>query len=369
MQVFKTCKVCKATAGSLAEGNAQIDMKATYKKYILDFKQPSGTSRGVMTEKETWFLILEKDGKKGIGECGLLRSLSIDDRPDYEAKLQWVCDNIQLGQDTLWEALREFPSIQFGVETAFRSLESQSPFLLFPSAFTEGQKNIPINGLVWMGNPDFMKRQIEEKLAAGFRCIKLKIGALEFEKELELLRFIRKNYDSETIEIRVDANGGFSSDNALYKLNQLFGFEIHSIEQPIAVNQHDSLSALCKNTPIPIALDEELIGVFDLNEKESLLRKIRPQYIILKPSLVGGFRGCDEWISLAEKYYIGWWITSALESNIGLNAIAQWTFLKQNSMPQGLGTGALYTNNFDCPLEVSQGRLFYRKGKSWKVDF
>ena len=344
-------------------------MKASYKKYILDFKRPSGTSRGVMTEKETWFLILEKNGRKGIGECGILRTLSADDRPDYEEKLQWVCENIHLGKEKLWESLLELPSIQFGVEMAFQSLESENPFVLFPSEFTKGDKNIPINGLVWMGEPEFMKAQIEEKLAQGFNCIKLKIGAIDFEKELELLRFIRQNYDAKTIEIRVDANGGFTSKEALVKLNQLSEFELHSIEQPIQKNQTDSMSELCKLTHFPIALDEELIGVFNHAEKEELLQKIKPQYIILKPSLVGGFRGSSEWISLAKKYNIGWWITSALESNIGLNAIAQWTFLQNNPMPQGLGTGGLYTNNFDCPLEVKNGQLIYNPDLDWKVSF
>ncbi|MCY1481080.1 L-Ala-D/L-Glu epimerase [compost metagenome] len=342
-------------------------LRASYKKHILDFKRPSGTSRGVMTQKETWFLILEENGKTGIGECGILRSLSADDRPDYEEKLQWACENIHLGKEALWESLLEFPSIQFGVEMAFQSLESETPFLLFPSDFTKGKKSIPINGLVWMGEPAFMKAQIEEKLAQGFNCIKLKIGAIDFEKELELLRFIRQNYDASTIEIRVDANGGFYSNEALNKLNQLSEFELHSIEQPIQKNQHDSMSELCKVTPFPIALDEELIGVFGYAEKEALLQKIRPQYIILKPSLIGGFRGSKEWILLAEKYNIGWWITSALESNIGLNAIAQWTFLQQNPMPQGLGTGGLYTNNFDCPLEVSNGELVYNPALDWNI--
>ena len=344
-------------------------MKATYHKYILDFKRPSGTSRGVMTEKETWFVVLEQDGKKGIGECGILRGLSIDDRSDYEEKLQWTCDTIHLGKDQLWEALMEFPSIQFGVEMAFQSLESENPFLLFPSDFTNGTKSILINGLVWMGEESFMKQQIEEKLAQGFRCIKLKIGAIDFDKELQLLRFIREHFTPEQVEIRVDANGAFSENLALDKLMQLSEFKLHSIEQPIQKNHTDSMAELCKTTPFPIALDEELIGVFTLAEKEQLLEKIKPQYIILKPSFIGGFQGTQEWISLAEKHKIGWWITSALESNIGLNAIAQWTFLQHNLMPQGLGTGALYTNNFDCPLEVSQGQLWYKKELDWKFDF
>lgn len=320
-----------------------------------------------MTEKETWFLILGDAGKTGIGECGILRGLSADDRPDYEDKLRWVCDNIQLGEETLWNALAGFPSIQFGLETAFRSLRGATPFLLFPSAFTDGRESIAINGLVWMGNPDFMKRQIEEKLASGFSCIKLKIGAIDFEKELGLLDFIRSLYDEKTIEIRVDANGAFPSDSALNKLRQLAEFKIHSIEQPIAQNQPDTMSVLAKTSPIPIALDEELIGVSDQRQKENLLEKIKPQYIILKPSLIGGFRGTAEWISLAEKNNIGWWITSALESNIGLNAIAQFTYLQKNTMPQGLGTGGLYANNFECPLEVSSGRLWHKSGR-WEYS-
>jgi O-succinylbenzoate synthase len=344
-------------------------MKATYHKYILDFKRPSGTSRGVMTEKETWFIVLEKDGKKGIGECGILRGLSIDDRPDYEAKLHWTCENIHLGKDQLWEALIEFPSIQFGVEMTFQSLASETPFLLFPSAFTEGAKSIQINGLVWMGDEAFMREQIEEKLAQGFHCVKLKIGAIDFGKELQLLRYIREHFSPEQIEIRVDANGAFGLNEALDKINQIAEFKLHSIEQPIEKSNTDRMAELCKTTPFPIALDEELIGVFSIADKERLLQKIKPQYIILKPSFVGGFRGTQEWISLAEKWNIGWWITSALESNIGLNAIAQWTFLQHNLMPQGLGTGALYTNNFDCPLEVVAGQLWYKKEHDWDFEF
>ena len=343
-------------------------MKATYKKYVLNFKRPSGTSRGVMSEKETWFLFLEENGKIGIGECGILRSLSIDDRPDYEEKLKWVCHNIHLGKDQLWEELMEFPSIQFGVEMAFLSLQSKTPFELFPSEFIEGTKNMLINGLVWMGEELFMKTQIEEKLAQGFSCIKLKIGAIDFEKELGLLHFIRQNFDAKTIEIRVDANGAFGLNEALDKLNQLAGFELHSIEQPIQKNHTDKMSELCKIAPFPIALDEELIGVFEIENKIELLTKIKPQYIILKPSLVGGFKGTLEWIAIAESLNIGWWITSALESNIGLNAITQFTFTLQNPLPQGLGTGGLYTNNFDCPLEIKKGRIAYNPNLVWNIS-
>jgi o-succinylbenzoate synthase len=321
-----------------------------------------------MTEKETWFIVLEENGKKGIGECGILRGISADDRPDYEEKLKWVCKNIHLGATKLWEALLEFPSIQFGIEMAFLSLKSESPYLLFPSDFTNNSRSIIINGLVWMGEASFMKEQIEEKLVQGFNCIKLKIGAIDFQKELELLQFIRNHFSPDQIEIRVDANGAFDLNEALDKLNQLNKFQLHSIEQPIKKGHIKEMSDLCKVTPFPIALDEELIGVFSLEEKEKLLQKIKPQYIILKPSFIGGFKGTQEWITLAEKHNVGWWITSALESNIGLNAIAQWTFLQNSKIPQGLGTGALYTNNFDCPLEVLQGQLWYDKSKKWESN-
>lgn len=343
-------------------------MKASYFKYILHFKQASGTSRGILTDKETWFIILEKDGKKGIGECGILRGLSADDRPDYEEKLQWVCKNIHIGEQKLWEELVEFPSIQFGIEMAFLSLQSENPFILFPSDFTKSIKSISINGLIWMGEKDFMKAQIEDKISQGFICIKLKIGAIDFDKEIDLLRFIRENFDEKTIEIRVDANGAFNENDALYKIKQITGFKLHSIEQPIKKNQTDMMAVLCKNSQIPIALDEELIGVFSIKEKENLLQKTMPQYIILKPSFIGGFRGTLEWISIAEKLKIGWWITSALESNIGLNAIAQFTFQQNNLMPQGLGTGSLFTNNFESPLTVSDGKLWYDKSKEWEID-
>jgi o-succinylbenzoate synthase len=277
-----------------------------------------------------------------------------------------VCENIHLGKDKLWEALLEFPSIQFGVEMAFLSLQAVSPFELFPSDFTKSKDSILINGLVWMGEEGFMKQQIKEKLAEGFTCIKLKIGAIDFDKELGLLRFIRQNFDVKTIEIRVDANGAFTSNEALIKLNQLSEFELHSIEQPIQKNNTDKMSELCKTTPIPIALDEELIGVFNYEDKAMLLDVIQPQYIILKPSFIGGIKGSLEWIELAEKRNIGWWITSALESNVGLNAIAQFTYTLNNKMPQGLGTGGLYTNNFDCPLEIKNGQLVYVKERNWE---
>ncbi|WP_026451944.1 o-succinylbenzoate synthase [Aequorivita capsosiphonis] len=344
-------------------------MKAEFKKHILNFKRPSGTSRGVMNIKETYFLILKTEEGFGVGECGLLRGLSIDDRPDYEEKLQWVCENISLGEEKLYEALTEFPSIQFGLETAFKSLNSHNPFVLFPSEFTQGEKAIPINGLVWMGDKSFMKEQISEKLKQGFSCIKMKIGAIDFKTELELLKSIRKEFSASEVELRVDANGAFSPKEALEKLKVLSDLELHSIEQPIKQGQWQEMARLCEETPLPIALDEELIGIFPEEEKVKLINTIKPQYIILKPSLIGGFRGSDAWIALAEKYNAGWWITSALESNVGLNAISQYTFTKNSKLPQGLGTGSLYTNNIESPLEVSNGALHYEPFGNWDFQF
>lgn len=343
-------------------------MKASYQRYSLKFKRPSGTSRGVLTEKETWFLKLEKAGKIGYGECGILRGLSVDDRPDYEEKLRWLCENIHRNPEELLAGLIEFPSIQFGLETAWQSLQAEKPFELFPSDFTQGKKAIPINGLIWMGEKSFMKEQIQQKLAEGFSCIKLKIGAIDFKAELNLLEFIRKEFPADQIEIRVDANGAFSAKEALSKLEKLSQFELHSIEQPIKQGQAEAMQKLCASTPLPIALDEELIGVFKKSAKAELLKKIQPQYIILKPSLVGGFHGSQEWIDLAENSGIGWWITSALEGNIGLNAIAQWTVLKNISMPQGLGTGSLYTNNIESPLEVIGETITYQPQKIWDLS-
>ncbi|WP_438711913.1 o-succinylbenzoate synthase [Aquimarina muelleri] len=344
-------------------------MNAKYYKHILQFKRPSGTSRGILKTKETWFIVIFDGLKKGVGECGILRTLSIDDRPDYEDKLKWVCDNIHLGVTALWENLIEFPSIQFGVEMAFKSLESTSPFILYPSAFTERQSHILINGLIWMGDKEFMHQQIEDKLKEGFTCIKMKIGAIDFETELSLLSYIRSQFSSSTIELRVDANGAFTPKDALDKLKYLSEYDLHSIEQPIHQGQHKEMARLCKETPLPIALDEELIGVFYKADKIKMLETIQPQYIILKPSLIGGFKGTKEWIDLAESLGIHWWVTSALESNIGLNAIAQYTYTLDNKMPQGLGTGGLYTNNFDCPLKVVHGNLMYDTQKDWKINY
>jgi o-succinylbenzoate synthase len=343
-------------------------IKATYKKYLLKFKNPSGTSRGILKTKETWFLILDKKGVSGIGETGLFRGLSIDDVPNYEEKLIWVCKNINLGLENLRKELWDFPSIQFGLEQAFLSLESKNKFSLFPSQFTQSKQAIPINGLVWMGDKSFMKTQIKEKLDGGFSCIKMKIGAIDFESEIALLKSIRREFSSKEVALRVDANGAFSPKEALQKLERLAMLEIHSIEQPIRQGQVNEMAELCLKTPLPIALDEELIGVFSSEEKQKLFATIQPQYIILKPSLVGGFAGTKEWVSLAEKYNCGWWITSALESNVGLNAIAQFTHTLQSKLPQGLGTGGLFTNNFESPLTVKRGTLEYDKGKKWNLE-
>jgi len=340
-------------------------LKAFYYNYILNFKKPSGTSRGVMKQRETWFIILKHNNKEGVGECAVLKGLSIDDRSDYESKLKWVCHHIELGLETLLNELQEFPSIQFGLEMAFLSLESDDKFELFLSSFIQNKVAIPINGLIWMGEKQFMKQQIVDKLKQGFDCIKMKIGAIDFDTEIELLKSIRNEFTSKDIELRVDANGAFSSDNALEKLKILSELDIHSIEQPIQPNQFQVMAMLCEQSPLDIALDEELISVFSTESKQKLLQAINPQYIILKPSLIGGFKGSHEWIQLAEQQQIGWWITSALESNIGLNAIAQWTHTLNNTIPQGLGTGSLFTNNFESPLQVKSGALYYDKSTNW----
>ncbi|GAA4898447.1 o-succinylbenzoate synthase [Flaviramulus aquimarinus] len=342
-------------------------MQASYKKYILNFKHASGTSRGILKTKETWFLILNAGDKQGIGECGIFRGLSVDDRPDYEDKLKWTCKNIHLGLEVLLDKLIEFPSIQFGLEMAFKSLENPNTFELFPSKFTQSEASIPINGLIWMGSDAFMKQQIKDKIEAGFNCIKMKIGAIDFQQEINLIKSIRKQFTSKDIELRVDANGAFTPSEALEKLKRLSEFDLHSIEQPIKQGQIQEMARLCSTTPLPIALDEELIGIFSVTKKQELLQTINPQYIILKPSLVGGFSGSDVWINSAEKQKTGWWITSALESNIGLNAIAQYTYTKKSGLPQGLGTGSLFTNNFESPLQVKNGTLQYNKSVNWQL--
>ena len=303
----------------------------------LQFKFPAGTSRGVLLYKPSSFLLLEKNGFRGIGECSTIPNLSIDPVETYSDKLEEVCCLLSEGCEPTAIDLSLFPSIAFGLETALLDLKARGSKCLFPSAFTRGETGIPINGLVWMGDKDFMQKQIREKIAAGYHCIKLKVGALDFETELEIISGIRQQFPPEDIELRLDANGGFTPTDALERLEKLATFQIHSIEQPIRKKQFDAMAELCQQSPIPIVLDEELIGVRS-EDKEFILEKIKPAYIILKPSLVGGFRQSEEWIRLAEKHSIAWWITSALEAYIGLNAIAQWTFTLNSQLPQGLGT-------------------------------
>lgn len=343
-------------------------LQATCSKYILHFKQPAGTSRGTLTEKETWFIKIWDSREPeifGVGECALFRGLSADDVPGYESKLAEVCQHID---SISLEELQSWSSIRFGVETALADLSHTGKRLIYPSSFPAGKSSIEINGLIWMGDKETMRQRIIEKLEAGFHCIKLKIGAIDFEAELDLLHTIRSQFSKEIIELRVDANGAFTPDEAPRKLERLARYDLHSIEQPIRQGQWEQMGELCRNTPIPIALDEELIGVNETLDKVTLLETIQPQYIILKPSLAGGFLGSEEWIQLAEERHIGWWITSALESNVGLNAIAQWAATKQTTMPQGLGTGQLYTNNIPSPLEQTGSMLQYNPLKKWDLS-
>ena len=334
-------------------------MKARFSKYILNFKRPAGTSRGILTQKETYILEISDGDKKGIGECALFRGLSYEGTPDYEEKLNWLCQNINQDRESLKHELLHYPSLWFGYEQAMNNL-SLGADRYFENDFTKGIDSIKINGLIWMGSVDFMKEQIQEKLSQNFDCIKLKIG-VDWEQEKAVLSELRKAYPKEVLELRVDANGAFTPQQATEVLNALHSLGIHSIEQPIKAGNWEQMRQLCQQTPTSIALDEELIGIIDLDKKIQLLDTISPQYIILKPSLVGGFSGTDEWISLAEERNIGWWITSALESNIGLNAIAQYTYSKYPKIPQGLGTGSLFTNNFPTPLILKGDKLRFKR--------
>jgi len=351
-------------------GMYKVKLKATNCKYNLQFKRPAGTSRGVLNSKESWFIIVydeDNPGSKGVGEAGLLSGLSIDNLDAFEDKIDEVCENIGNYKFYLENGLPEFPAIRFALETALIDLGNNGKRDLFPSDFTKGNDSIEINGLVWMGEYNFMRQQIIEKIKSGFSCIKLKIGAIGFHEEIALIKSIRKEFSEKDIEIRVDANGAFSKENAIEKLKTLSDFKLHSIEQPIKQGQWEEMAKLCETSPLPIALDEELIGIVSIAEKRKLLETIKPQYIILKPGLLGGFQQSEEWIGLAEKNKIGWWVTSALESNIGLNAIAQWAYNLGNKMPQGLGTGQLFTNNFESPLVIEKGRLHYKLGKKWEM--
>lgn len=341
-------------------------MKASFKKYTLQFKQPSGTSRGVYTTREVWYIFLNDGTHTGIGECAPLPDLSIESPKQMAQKLLQVCEQISYFTSNLQE-LYNWPSIRFGLETALLDLKNGAKQILYPSAFTQGEQGIPINGLIWMGTPEFMKQQICAKLEAGFRCIKMKIGAIDFETEYSLLKEIRKEFSPEQITLRVDANGAYSYDQALENLKRLSDLQLHSIEQPIEAGRWEEMSRLCEQSPVPIALDEELIGVSLKKEQQQMVQQIHPAYLILKPSLHGGLSGCQQWIDLAREHGIGWWITSALESNIGLNAIAQWTFQPGISTEQGLGTGQLYTNNIDSPLQIKGDHLWYDPHHGWQL--
>ena len=330
---------------------------------VLHFKQPAGTSRGVYTTRKMWLVSLSDGNRTGVGECAPLPDLSCDALPDelYVSKLNVFCRDLCETGEIDVEALRDYPSMLFGLETALLNFRNGGK--LFDTAFSRGEEGIPINGLVWMGNYDEMLQRMEEKLEKGFRCVKLKIGAIDFEQELDLIKRIRDRFSFHEVELRLDANGAFKYEEALYKLELLSQYAIHSIEQPIRQGQWAYMAELCRESPLPIALDEELIGVNDPEMKTHMLNIIRPRYIILKPSLHGGMTGCREWIDAAREQSIGSWITSALESNIGLNAIAQYASIvygPQITMPQGLGTGQLFTDNIPMPLEIRGDMLFLK---------
>lgn len=346
-------------------------LHCSFTPFTLDFKTPSWTSRGVLTQKLTYIIRLmdaDKPDKCALGEAALFKGLSADDVPEYEKVLADLCWNINDYKDTYKDKFKRYPSIVFGLESAFADLENGCLMRPFPSDFTQGKGDIKINGLIWVGPKEQMIAQVRSKIEAGFSCIKLKVGAHDFDQEVEMLRAIRSEFSRSDIELRVDANGAFSTEDALKKLDVLSKLDLHSIEQPIKAGNWSEMADLCKNTPLPIALDEELIGVFEKEDKIRLLQEIKPQFIVLKPSLHGAFCGTDEWISLANEQNIGWWITSALESNIGLNAIAQWTYRKGVAMPQGLGTGQLYLNNLPSFLCLNGDRLSYDVNRKITFD-
>lgn len=346
-------------------------LRISYKKHVFNFKRPAGTSRGVLNHRTSYHVTVWDSAQpevKGIGECSTIKGLSPDPWESYEKILNEIQERPEPMEVWIEEGLRDFPSIRFGLETALADLKSGGQRILFPSDFTKGQNGIPINGLIWMGTKEFMQQQIREKIEAGFRCIKLKIGAIDFETELELLRSIREQFSEKELELRVDANGAFSPDTALEKLKRLGALGIHSIEQPIRQGQWDEMARLCESSPVAVALDEDLIGLKNRAEIRAMLHHIRPQYLILKPSLLGGFSFSKIFIEEAEFNNTGWWVTSALEGNIGLNAIAQWTALLKNPMPQGLGTGQLFTNNIPSPLFIANAKLNFDPAGKWDLS-
>ena len=352
-------------------------IQARWLKHHLKFRFNAGTSRGVLNSKYSYYIILKnQEMQTGIGECGPLTGLSLDDRPEIEGKLNRLCNQIPTESPPKPEMLgsfldecidKEWPSLRMGLETAFRDLLNGGNRIIFKNDFIKGRE-IPINGLIWMGNQEFMMDQIDRKIREGYRCIKMKIGAIDFQTEINILKYIRNSLNGHDLTLRVDANGAFTYEEALRKLEELSGLGIHSIEQPIAPGQSDLMERLCRNTKVPIALDEELIGFFNQERKEALLEQIKPPYIVLKPTLLGGFLETQQWIDLAKTRGIEWWITSALESNIGLNAIAQFTLENDVTMEQGLGTGQLYTNNIPSPLEVKNGFINYNRNRSWDLS-
>lgn len=348
-----------------------MKLKARYIKHTLRFYRPARTSRGYYTTKDSWYILLNHEHDPntiGIGECSILPGLSFDDRPEIEQKIAEVCEQINHHEFEINTLCAQWPAIRFGVETAVLDLENGGKRVLFPSQFTRGKEGIPTNGLIWMGDESHMRQQIGEKLERGFSCIKLKIGALNWNTEYKILKYLRKQFNAEDLTIRVDANGAFSPQRAYSVLEQLAELEVHSIEQPIKAGQIEAMALLCDGSPVPIALDEELLGVHAPEKKIELLEAIKPQYLILKPGMIGGFKAAEEWIALAKEYQIGWWATSALESNIGLNAISQWTFTKDVQMPQGLGTGSLYVNNLDSPLWLRGETLFHAPNQGWNLS-
>ena len=335
---------------------------------IFHFKNPSGTSRGVLTEKHAWFITLwnkENPSVKGVGECSIIAGLSPDyvSNEHYEAAIHDFCKDYCTSK-TFPSTLNDFPSIKFGIETALLDLKNGGKGLIFENDFSINSKKLPINGLIWMGNQAFMEAQIEQKLTEGFSTLKMKVGSIDLNNELALLSAIRKRFSKDEITLRVDANGAFTKEDALSKLTELAKLDLHSIEQPIQAGDWQGMKELCHVSPLPIALDEELIGIDTLKDKNELLKTIQPPFIILKPSLHGGIEGTKEWIELAEEKGIQWWITSALESNIGLNAICQLTAEYTTTLPQGLGTGSLYTNNIESDLCVENGFIFKKKRTS-----
>ncbi|WP_340153539.1 o-succinylbenzoate synthase [uncultured Marivirga sp.] len=349
---------------------------ASIQHHTLEFKFEAGTSRGTLKEKDTWYLKLFSESKlMGIGEAGPLKALSVEPLKYMETELQKVCEQligleVPDSMDEVFEIARDafpegFPSIRFAIETALLDAMHGGKKMIFDTDFYRGKERIPINGLIWMGSKEFMQKQIQEKLDAGFDCIKMKIGAIDFETELKLLKSIRDKYSQNEITLRVDANGAFKPSEALEKLSELAKLDLHSIEQPIKAGKTDDMAFLCNKTPLPIALDEELIGIYRKARKIELLEEIQPQYIILKPSLLGGIQSTMEWIKIAESMNIGWWMTSMLESNIGLNAICQLASYLKVKMPQGLGTGQLYHNNIASPISIANGETFYNLNSKW----